>query len=283
LNVGNLAANQSRQLTAKVRAEKPGTYENRATASGAGDVSVESSMVATVVREPILKITKTGPAEGVTASPFEYQITVSNVGDAPARDTIVEDALPVGTLLVNATDSGRITSGRVVWTLGTLEPQASRTMTLVVQSNSAATVKSTVSARAHCAEAVSANVETRIRGVPAMLLEVVDLVDPVRVGDTETYEITATNQGSAPESDIRIVCTLEGNQQYVSSSGQTTASPSASSITFQPVATLGPKQKATWRVIVKNVKPGDVRFKVSMTTQALERPVEETESTRVLQ
>jgi len=50
-------------------------------------------------------------------------------------------------------------------------------------------------------------------------------------------------------------------------------------IEFAPLPTLGAGQKATWRLIVKAVKAGDIRFGVRMTTDETERPVEETEST----
>ena len=52
-------------------------------------------------------------------------------------------------------------------------------------------------------------------------------------------------------------------------------------VSFAPLARLAPGAKATWRVVVKAVKPGDVRFKVTMNTDQLRRPVEETESTEM--
>jgi uncharacterized repeat protein (TIGR01451 family) len=42
---------------------------------------------------------------------------------------------------------------------------------------------------------------------------------------------------------------------------------------------LDPKDKATWRVKIKAVNPGDIRLKVQMTSAMLKRPVEETEAT----
>ena len=107
----------------------------------------------------------------------------------------------------------------------------------------------------------------------------VDISDPIAVGNNETYVITATNQGSAPDTNIRITCTLENTQQYVSSSGATTGSSAGSTITFAPLATLAPKAQATWRVTVKAVKAGDVRFTAVMNTDQLTRPVQETEAT----
>ena len=69
--------------------------------------------------------------------------------------------------------------------------------------------------------------------------------------------------------------------QYVSSTGPTEGSVSADgkTITFAPLPTLAAKAKADWKVIVKALNSGDVRFKVSMIEDCLGRPVEETEAT----
>jgi uncharacterized repeat protein (TIGR01451 family) len=280
-NVGTLGPNQTKRMTSTVRAEKTGRYENKATATGERGLTAESAAVATVVREPVLKIAKTGPRDSFSTSTFTYEITVSNSGDAPAKDTVLEDAVPANAAFVSASDGGRLTGTRVLWNLGTLAPAASKKVSLTLRCDTAGTVRNTATVRATCASPVSASAETEVKGIPAILLEVVDISDPIRVGDNETYEITVTNQGSAADTNIRIVATLEDNQQYVSSSGATTGSAAGQTITFQPLASLAAKQRAIWRVVVRNVKSGDVRFKVTMTSAELGRPVEETEATRV--
>ena len=52
-------------------------------------------------------------------------------------------------------------------------------------------------------------------------------------------------------------------------------------VTFQPLPSLAPKAKATWRVTVKALKAGDVRFTAVMNTDQLTRPVQETEATHL--
>jgi hypothetical protein len=52
-------------------------------------------------------------------------------------------------------------------------------------------------------------------------------------------------------------------------------------VSFAPLRTLESKGKATWRVIVRGVKAGDVRFKVTMSSDQLVIPVEQTEATHV--
>ena len=113
----------------------------------------------------------------------------------------------------------------------------------------------------------------------ALLFSVVPIT--VEIGNDTTYVITATNQGSMADTNIKIVCTLEENEQYVSSSGASRGRVEGNKVVFQPLASLAPKAKAQWQVVVKAVKPGDVRFMVNMNSDQLTRPVEETESTNL--
>ena len=110
-------------------------------------------------------------------------------------------------------------------------------------------------------------------------MEVIDLTDSIEVGNDVTYVITVTNQGSATDKDVVVKATLEDNMQYVSSSGATKGSLSARTVTFAPLPSLAPKAKASWRVTVKAVKAGDVRFRVAMNSEHLGRDVDETEAT----
>lgn len=160
-----------------------------------------------------------------------------------------------------------------------MAPKASKQLcaTFVVENPGTFTVSS--KARGACASEVSTSCRTRIAGIPAILLEVVDLEDPIEVGKNETYQIRVTNQGSAPATNVRITCTLEDAQQYVSASGQTPATVKGNAIIMAPVSSIPPKGQATWRVVVRAVKAGDVRFTVKMTSDQLTRSVDETEST----
>jgi hypothetical protein len=128
---------------------------------------------------------------------------------------------------------------------------------------------------------VTASVETSISGIPAVRLEVVDVEDPVEVGAGTTYVITTSNEGTAADTNIRIVCDLEDKLQYVSAVGATSGSRVGNTVTFVPLQSLPPKASATWRVVVTGVKAGEVRFKVTMTSDNLVRAVEEAEATRV--
>jgi uncharacterized repeat protein (TIGR01451 family)/fimbrial isopeptide formation D2 family protein len=280
-NAGTLAAGQSREFTTTLKATRTGKYENVATASSAEGLSAKSAPVTVTVRQPVLAITKTGPAKRYMRRPITYQITVTNKGDASAQNLVVTDAIPSGLTFVSADNNGAVRDGKVVWTLPTLAPSQSRAVKVTFRATRGGTYTNQAVAQASCADPVRASAKTSVSGIAAILLEVIDVEDPIEVGGNETYIITTTNQGSSDGSNIRIVCTLEDNMEYVSSNGPTQASVQDRTITFAPLTRLAPKAKATWKVIVKAVKPDDARFKVTLNSGQLRRPVEETESTHI--
>ncbi|MFH1749018.1 MAG: DUF11 domain-containing protein [Planctomycetota bacterium] len=278
-NLGTLEAGQSRQIAFQVKAQKTGRFENTAMATADGDLTAEAECV-TVVLQPVLEVTKTGPDLRYIGRTVTYQITVANAGDGPARDTMLVDTIPSGVQFVEASDGGNYDNGRVTWSLGTLQPSASRSVSLTVKPSGRGVIHNTAVAKAYCAED-SAEVSTEIKGIPAILLEVIDVDDPIEVGSNETYIITVTNQGSADGTNIVIECTIPSEEEHISSNGPTNATVSGQNIKFAPLPTLAPLAKATYRVVVRGVSEGDVRFKVSLTSDQMTTPAEETESTHI--
>ncbi|MEN6384330.1 MAG: hypothetical protein ABFD79_03945 [Phycisphaerales bacterium] len=281
-NAGTLAAGQSKEFNAVLKADKTGKYENKAVATSANGLKAEASTI-TEVQQPVLAVSKNGPDTLYIGRTATYEIKVVNKGNSPAANTIVTDTIPAGVTAIKASNGGTVSGSNVVWNIGSLPAGAAKTVQVSYTASTAGAISNTAKATASCAEPATASATTNVTGIAAVLLEVIDTEDPIEIGSNETYVITATNQGSMADTNIRIVCTLEDNEQYVSSSGATTASAVGQTVTFEPLPSLAPKTKATWRVVVKAVKPGDVRFTVTMTTDQLTRPVQETEATNLYQ
>ena len=281
-NAGTLAAGQTREFTADLKASRTGKYENVATARSAEGLTAKSAPVSVTVRQPVLAITKTGPANRYLGRPIDYEITVTNKGDATAQDLVVIDTIPSGMTFVSADNRGTFSGGKVLWNLAALLPDQSRKVKVTYKATRSGTFSNRAVAQATaCTDPVIASVKTRVSGIAAILLEVIDTEDPIEVGANETYLITTTNQGTSDGTNVRIVCTLEDSMQYASSDGPTRATVQGKTITFAPLPRLAPKAKATWKVIVKAVKPDDARFQVTLNSDQLRRPVQETESTHI--
>jgi len=280
-DAGTLMAGQSQQFSAELRATKTGQYVSKASANSTMGLRAESATTTTDVTQPILAVQKTGPERQYIGRPVAYQITVTNKSDVAARNTVIEDMIPDGVNSVRGTAGAKLLGPKLVWELGTLEPGTSETVRISFTPTKAGTLINSATASAYCAEAVTSTVRTVVAGIPAILMEVSDVEDPVRVGERATFVIRIKNQGSATATNIRIVCMLEDYVRYISSAGATSAATDGQTVRFVPLGTLAAQAEVAWRVVVEAVRPGDMRFKVIMNMDEMTRPVEETESTHL--
>jgi uncharacterized repeat protein (TIGR01451 family) len=280
-DVGTLLAGQSQQFSTQVRATRTGVYINKAVASSVAGLMAESATAVTTVRQPRLTIVTTGPSRQYLGRSLDCEITVTNRGDGPAKDTVVEMPIPAGATSIEATTNANFSGTKLIWQLDTLEANASRRVRVSYVPTKAGAITNTASVTAYCAETATSSTQTMVTGIPAIRLDVVDLEDPIEVGHPTTYVITVINQGTAADTNIRVICHLEDKVQYVSSAGDTSGTIMGNAISFAPLHSLAPKARATWRVVVKGVSPGDVRFGVTMSSDQLARPVEQTEATRI--
>ena len=281
LNVGTLAAGATETREVRVRATGTGSFNNVATASADGGLTSESNRTTTVVTKPALTITANCNETQFLGRNICFEYTVRNTGSAPAANTVLTANIPSGTTFVEASQGGTASGTAVTFNLGTIAPNGSATVRYCVRTNTVGTVRSQASVNAGCADAVTADCSTEMRGIPALLMEVVDSPDPVEVGTQTTYTITITNQGSAVGTNIRIACVLPAQQTFVSGGGATNANNSGQNVTFAPLASLAPGARAVWTVVIRANDTGDVRFTTVMTADQLTSPVQETESTNL--
>jgi len=279
MNAGNLAAGQAREFTFSVRASAVGSYTNTAVATERGGQRAEASATTRVVK-PNLTVTKSCPSERLLKFPAQFSITVTNTGDAPARNTIVTDRFPAGLTFKGASDGGRLSGGLITWNLGTLEAGASRTLTVDSICNQKGTFRNTVIAKSYCAEA-SAECSMVVSGVPAILLECVDVEDPIQVGQNITYIITILNQGTEVGTNVVIECEFPPEERYLSAEGPTKHSSTGQIVRFEPIPVLAEKESKTYRVVGTGTGTGDVRFRVRLTSDQVSPAVNEEESTHV--
>lgn len=275
---GDLTAGATKDFSASVMASKPGVYTFNPSAVADPSMQAQAS-ASTRVTEPALKVEKKVSSTVILGRDMEYDIIVTNTGDAVARNLVVEETLPAGATVGSASNNGTFSAGRVVWNLPELAPKQSQTVKVTLQPQSVGSIETATRATAYCAADAGAQSKTAIVGIPAVLLEVVDLTDPVEIGKTTTYVITATNQGTATDINVRMVAELESAMEFVSGDGATALVSSGNKMEFAPLPKLEPGAKAEWRVNAKALVPSDHRFTVIMTSDLRQRPVMETEAT----
>lgn len=268
---------QAKQVTIATRAAKTGEFHCKSVATGADGLTAAASS-RTVVRQPVLALTQKAPRSRFLGLTVTNTITVTNKGDGVAKGFQLVTTLPARCKLVSTSGDIKAKAGQLTWNLGDLAPDQSKKVTFVVKSLVIGRMESFSVVSAPCAKA-SAKSVTEIRGIPAILLECVDEDDPIEVGSQTTYVITVLNQGTAFDTNIVIECTLPAEQEFVSASAPTRENVEGQVVTFTPLKSLEPKARAIYKVVTKALKAGDVRFKISLTSDQLKTPVQETEST----
>ncbi|HNQ90160.1 MAG TPA: hypothetical protein PKM73_16200 [Verrucomicrobiota bacterium] len=279
LDAGNLAPGAGMEFAFKVKAAAEGAYVNRAQAACAEGATAEAA-AQTTVHAPRLALDCVAPAEALPGRPVRTCLSVTNRGDALDPRVAVTLVKPAGAAFESATEGGVLDGERVVWELGPLGAGAGRTLCAAFIASQPAALGFSATAEGGCAEPVQTACSTRVSGVPGILLEVVDVEDPIEVGKEVTYLITVTNQGSMPLTRICLTCALPGGQEYVSGTGATPVQAQNRTLVMQPLPSLEPRATATWRVTAKALQVGDTRFKVELTGDQFPRPVEEYEATQ---
>lgn len=281
VDLGDLAAGQSRTVRVTAKAARPGTFSSPAQANSTGGLTASAPATTTVFRKPVLALTAQCTENLFAGRSGTYAFTVRNTGDAPSENTVVEVSLPPNMTVQGAVEGGTVAGSTIRYNVGSLAAGQERVVRASVRPGAIGSYRVEATAGGECADPVNTSCQTVVSGIPAILLEVIDTEDPIEVGAETTYVIEVTNQGSAPGTGIRILADLPAQQQFVSASGVTAGSASGARVAFAPLASLAPGAKAAWRITVKAANPGDVRFKVIMTSDQFTTPVEETEATNL--
>jgi uncharacterized repeat protein (TIGR01451 family) len=277
-DAGNLAPGESKEFKFNALAAKTGEFVNKATAASAQGVKAEASST-TVVREPVLTVACTAPKQRFMGRAFDVTFTVGNKGDTAAAGTVLEVPVPEGLTVKSVANGGQTAGNKLAWDLGSLAANASQNVSATFVGANAGNFQFSPAAKGTCAKLVSSACQTRVVGVPAILLEKSDDPDPVGVGETTTYTVKITNQGTADDNNVRVVVVVGAELVPVSATGD--GAISGQTVTFPAVPRLAPKEAVTYKVVAKGVKAGDARTHFELTSDMLTTPVTAEESTHV--
>jgi uncharacterized repeat protein (TIGR01451 family) len=281
-DIGNLAAGETRSVQLLCATKVGGSQKCDVTAEAEGGLAAKDSASVNVIT-PRLDLVLEGPGLRYLERKALYTLRVTNPGDAPATNVTVSDVVPDGFKVLAATDGGRhdFSTRTVSWFLGEIAAGQTREVKFEVQAINAGEHRHhalAVGARGLKAEAEHV---TRVEGVSALLLELVDTEDPIEaLGDT-AYEMRVTNTGSKSETNIRLVATVPDKMEFKEARGPVRYHVEGKTIVFDPIEKLAPRADALFRVNVKALEPGTVRFRLQMTSTNLQEPVIKEESTRI--
>jgi uncharacterized repeat protein (TIGR01451 family) len=243
----------------------------------AGDLKAQVQLPAVKVLDPQLKVTVDAPQQAYINKPIEMTVTVENPSQDPVLDTVVRIQGPAGAerFTVEGAQAGRDGSIQI----GRLDGGQSKEFTVSMQANEPTNANVTVSAEGYCAQAQQQKAQIALKGIPAVLIEVVDKVDPVPVGETTVYEIAVKNQGTEKDTNLQLSATLPEGLEFIRGDGETKVSAEGKTINFGQLKEIAPGDVVSWTIQARAKNPAKARLKVEMKSDATDEPITEEEPT----
>ena len=230
---------------------------------------------------PFLTLDCSAPGEVPVGRPVQICLTLRNTGDAAEPQASLRLPFPEGAVIARASEGALFSHSSVTWEIPKLEASDGKKFCAVFNTRQPGSLPFAATASGALAPAAQTGCETRVVGIPAILIDAVDLEDPIEVGSDVIYDIKVTNQGSLSCTNVRLVCTLPESEEFVSGTGPTPVLAEGRTLTTEPLSSFAPKSAVTWRVIVKALKPDDARFKINLSADQFVEPIFEEEPTQL--
>lgn len=283
-DLGNLGPKETRNVHVLCGAKAEGTQRVEAVVTGEPKLMAQE-MATMEVLMPKIDLSITGPGMRYLGRHANLTFKVSNPGSAMVSHVTLVDQVPQGFTFAGATGEGRhdFVSRTVTWYIGDLPAGQSREVNLDLVAANTGEHKNKAMVTGARGLKSEGEVTTRVEGLPALLMELVDLDDPVEVGTETSYEIRVTNTGTKTETNLQLTCSIPEKMEYRGAKGPpgVTFKQEGKEIVFDPLPKLAPRADVIYRVNVCGVASGDVRFRARIKADDLTEPVLKEESTKV--
>ena len=283
-DLGILNAGESRSVRILAKVKEMGDHKVSFVAIADGNLRDSAKADVTGI-SPRLEVAVKGPKFRYLARPANYKVTLKNTGNAPATNVMLSARVPRAFAYLSGGTTGRFdaSSKTINWFVGRLDVGKSVTAEFKLKAVNRGNFPILAQATADRGLTALAKHATRVDGIAAILLEVVDVDDPIEVGAETSYEILVTNQGTEFAKNIRISAIVPDGIKLMGSTGPSKGVIKGRTITFDALPKLAPRADAIYRIKVRTDKAGDLRIEARATSDSLRAPVTELESTKVYQ
>ena len=282
--VGTLAPKELRNMQLVCQTKGSGPQECAITVSGEGGLQANDAAHFEILM-PKLEVAMSGPKLRYLDRHAVYVVKVTNPGNAPLNKVEVQQAIPAGFKFHQANAGGQYQEATrlVSWNLGDVLPGQSKDIAVDLIPIEVGEHQLIAHVKAGRGLKSQADARTTVEGLPSLFIEVGHVDDPLEVGAETAFEIHLTNSGTKEETNVEVVCTLPEQLEFrgVKTSTTLKCRQEGRELIFEPLARLAPKADAIYRVQVRGIAAGDVRFRTRIKSDGLKDPVLREESIRV--
>lgn len=279
--LGDIPFGECRTVTLCLRATQTGRQCNQVISTAANHPECRAEFCTEVISADI-QCLKTGTPEQYIGREADYQVTVFNKGTSDLFDVMAIETMPPRSQVVRA-EGADCCRGQLIWRLGTLKAGQSVTVNFTLCSDCVGVQcdRVQVSGCNPCCGTVSDCCEfsTCWKGHSGLCIEMCDTCDPILVGESTTYNIRISNQGTGPDANVRAVVTFPPQLEPQTASGAAPGSVDGQTVTFAPIPCIQCGECVVLRVCARARSAGDARVKLSVTSAEHQEPINQEEST----
>ena len=282
LEVGTLQPGESRVLDTSSVARDPGLVRLILVAESQDGTraTAEHSLKITA---PKLALITNGPDFRYLNRKATYQMVVTNPGDAMATNVNLMVGLPEGLEFIDASSDGTYNPEKrtVSWVVGVLDAHQKREYSITALPKTEGDHLQRAVAWADSNLLAKADKTTRVEGTVSLLMEVVDVDDPIEVDNETTYQIHIVNRGSKAAERIQVAAAVPEGMKILGVEGTGLYRIQGQQVIFEPIASLAPQSATVLQVRVKAIKKGTQRFRAVMNCPGVANSIITEESTEV--
>jgi uncharacterized repeat protein (TIGR01451 family) len=241
-----------------------------------GQVSSSSNLR---ILNPELQLQVSAPSEEYINRDISMDVTLTNTGDGPAKDVVIDLPIPDDAERVSVSRGDVKQGDDGEFELETLAAGDSVNFTVRFMTEEAGQINAEAVASAYCVAEVKKAVSMNLVGIPALQVEMVDSTDPVKVGETTEYEIKLINEGTAADLNVAMTASIPQGFSFVEATGKPKGAADGNNITFDAIETLEPGEEYVAIIKVKADSATQGKFKVEVNSQELRQTLIEEEPT----
>jgi uncharacterized repeat protein (TIGR01451 family) len=279
---GTLRPGETKTLRMPANAVQPGrfTVAAKVTTQAGQEASAQTTIDVT---GGTLQVQQAASTRLFVGREGDLRIEVANHTGQPMRNVAIADRLPEGIDYLLASERGlyQTNSRTVHWLLDSLPAGATRTLALRVQGSKAGQYPNIVTAKADGVAEVQSTGAITMQAISDLTLRVKDQDHLLEVGRETVYEIQVQNPGNAAANNVRVQVQFPPGLTPKSAEGDTKFAVDRQTIIFEPIASLGPQEKAVYRVSARADATGDQRVQFAVVSEQVQVPIQREISTLV--
>jgi len=237
LQVEVLPAGANKKFDVEITARHAGQMQIVAAATGANNLQAQA-VEQIVVQRADLQIQALGSAHKFAGSVGTYQVRVTNVGNATARNVQVAARLPAGAKYLKGIDSAKQEADLLRWNIGELAPSTERTYRFFCELTADGDVLFRFLASGDGGLESASDVVTKVESLADLKLEVNDPKGPIPIGEEVTYEIQITNRGTKAATQVQVVAQFSEGIEPIAAGG-VRADLIPGQVVFQAISRIG--------------------------------------------